>query len=80
MKDGRISYGEFLQAFNQQKQALVYSIYDSGVNKGFERSLESDDAAKDVLRRFGIIRGLRRAFNGNLNLKEKARLTRGKSR
>ena len=80
LKDGRISYGEFLHAFNQQKQALVYSIYDGGVKKEFERSLESDDAADEALRRFGIITSLRRVFNGNQNLKEKARLARDKSR
>lgn len=72
LKDGQISYGEFLHAFNRQKSELVDSIY---VNKNkaedLDRSLTPDDAADEVLMRFGIIKGLTNVFQSNGTFKSR---------
>jgi hypothetical protein len=62
LKDGQISYGEFLQAFNRQNQEMVYSIYESELHDS-KHSSASDASADKVLRRFGIIKRFRRAFH-----------------
>lgn len=63
--DGKISYAEFLQAFNKRNQELVYNMYEleretSHHSSQSERSIDSDE---EVLRRFGIIKTIRKAFN-----------------
>jgi Ca2+-binding EF-hand superfamily protein len=81
LKDGQISYGEFLHAFQRQKSALVDSIYEKKDRaEDSDRSLTTDAAADEVLRRFGIIKGLKKAFNSNVITKANGRLARNKSR
>lgn len=59
LNDGRIWYSEFLLAFNRQKQDLMTSIYDEDI----------DDAKEsEVLRKHGIIGGLRKKFGSSGNL------------
>lgn len=61
--DGKISYGEFLQAFHRQKQELVNNIYHNEDHVAL--SAVSEESADDVLRRFGILGGLRRNLSRN---------------
>lgn len=61
--DGKISYGEFLQAFHRQNQELVNNFYEKEGHVAL--STVSDESADDVLRRFGILKGLRRNLSRN---------------
>ena len=65
LHDGKISYAEFLQAFNQRNKELVYNLYELERDESrhsSELSLNSDD---EVLRHFGIMKTIRRAFNSS---------------
>lgn len=61
LKDGRISYGEFLQAFSRQRNELMLSIYGDSPHT----SCEEDE----VLRSHGLLGGLRKAFNSTSSLR-----------
>ena len=57
-KDGKISYGEFLQAFKRQKDELVYNMYETGMDasrRSSIHSVESDTSVEEVLQEFGIL-------------------------
>ena len=67
LHDGRISYAEFLQAFHKRNQELVYNLYELECQESESVQFNSDE---EVLRRFGIVKTIKRAFSSNEALKE----------
>jgi len=76
--DGKISYTEFLQAFNKRNQELVYNMYE--LEQDETESNHSCDSDEEILRRFGIIKSIRKVFNSSGSLSGRARANSEKSR
>ena len=77
--DGKISYTEFLQAFNKRNQELVYNMYELEQDLT-EESNTSYDSDEEILRKFGIIKSIRKVFNSSGSLSGRARANSEKSR
>lgn len=71
-KDGKISYSEFLEAFSRRNQDNVYNMYELEREDSMDESPDSDE---EVLRSFGIIQKIRRAFNSTENLDRNSKRT-----
>jgi len=65
--DGKISYTEFLQAFSKRNEELVYNMYELERDDS-RHSEQSDNSDDEVLRRFGLLKTLRKRFNSSANL------------
>jgi hypothetical protein len=83
-KDGRISYSEFLQALSRLKREdkfnglLIEESEGNGKNSihSSRHSRSSSADADEVLRKFGLIKGLRKAMNSSTSSMSKDSETR----